>query len=114
MSKPKAIFQNINFALLVELLGILSSSCGTILHGTTQNINVTSEPSGADVLSDSVKAGQTPVNVTLKRKTDHVLIISKTGYQTEQRIIMHVIHGAVAGNILAGGLIGWGIDTRFI
>ena len=56
MSKPKAIFQNINFALLVELLGILSSSCGTILHGTTQNINVTSEPSGADVLSDSVSS----------------------------------------------------------
>ena len=32
-------------------------------------------------------------------------------YHPEYVAITHVISGAVAGNILAGGLIGWGVDA---
>jgi len=103
--------KSMRLRLLLVLLGVFLCGCATIIHGTTQKIHVSSEPSGADVQEDSIKLGQTPVSVTLKRKSDHVLIISKKGYQTEQRVIMHVIHGAVAGNIIVGGLIGWGVDA---
>ena len=47
----------------------------------------------------------------MERKRDHSLVFELEGYQTEQVTITHVISGAVAGNILLGGLIGWGVDA---
>ena len=51
------------------------------------------------------------MNVILKRKFDHIAEISKEGYQKETVNIKSVLSGAVAGNIIAGGLIGWGVDA---
>ena len=85
--------------------------CGTIVHGTTQVVKVTSAPEKATVKLATGNTHTTPAAVRLSRKEDHVLVISKDGYQSEEVIILHVVSGAVAGNILLGGLIGWGIDA---
>lgn len=97
--------------LLLSGVYILSSGCASIIHGTTQDISLSSNPSGVKVLADGNQVGETPVSVTLKRKTDHILVFNKEGYEQEQRTVMHVVSGAVYGNIAAGGLIGWGIDA---
>lgn len=86
--------------------------CATIVHGTTQKIPISSDPSGASL----TVAGQTtkhitPCEVELSRKADHILKIEKDGCEPSTVEIRHVVSGAVAGNILAGGLIGWGVDA---
>lgn len=95
--------------LIVTLL--LFSGCSTIVNGTTQSVSISSDPQGADVLVDGEFVGNTPVAVDLKRKHNHLVTVSLDGYETQQIAINKVMSGAVAGNILAGGLIGWGIDA---
>jgi hypothetical protein len=100
----------VNAILIVSLL-VISSGCATIIHGTTQDIGITTDPSDADLLVDGSERYKSPTKITLKRKDDHMVEITKDGYQKENINIKSVISGVVAGNLLAGGLIGIGIDA---
>lgn len=98
------------FLLFVLLVG--GYGCATIVHGTTQKIPVSSDPSGANLtIAGQTTKHTTPCEVELSRKSDHILKIEKDGCQSSTVEIRHVVSGAVAGNILAGGLIGWGVDA---
>src|SRR5208337_4385810 len=89
----------------------ISSGCATIVHGTTQDINITTDPTGADLNLDGTEHYKSPAKITMKRKDDHIVEVSMEGYQKEIVNIKSVVSGAVAGNIIAGGLIGWGVDA---
>lgn len=89
----------------------LSGGCATILHGSSQELTVTSIPPGARFTVDGEGSHTTPATIKLERKRDHSIVFELEGYQTEQVTVTHVISGAVAGNILAGGFIGWGVDA---
>lgn len=89
----------------------LFSGCATIVKGTTQVIPVSSDPTGARVTVDSSPAGTTPTTVTLNRKQNHMVVIEKDGFAPESIAVTKSMGGAVAGNIIAGGLIGWGVDA---
>lgn len=94
------------------LVGVaLSSGCATIVKGTTQTIPIASEPSGARVSVDGAPAGTTPTKVTLDRKRSHMVTLELEDHETENIPVTNSIGGAVAGNIIAGGLIGWGVDA---
>ncbi len=95
----------------VAALSFFSGGCASIVKGTTQAIPVASDPMGADVKLDGNKVGQTPTSVEAKRKSDHLITIEKVGYQPESIAITRNIGGAVFGNIIAGGLVGWGVDA---
>jgi hypothetical protein len=95
----------------LALCSLLAGGCASIVKGTTQPIPVSSDPTGADVKLDGNRVGQTPMTVEVKRKTDHLLTLEKAGYQSESVAITRNIGGAVFGNILAGGLVGWGVDA---
>jgi len=95
---------------IVFILCPLLAGCASIVHGTRQKIAVSTNPPGAQV-SDGENSIQTPGSLILKRNQDYLLTITKPGYETETVKISHVISGAVAGNLLAGGLIGWGVDA---
>ena len=97
--------------LLIIIALAISSGCATIIHGTTQDINITTDPSGADLNVDGSERYKSPAKITMKRKDDHIVEVSMDGYQKETINIKSVVSGAVAGNIIAGGLIGWGIDA---
>ena len=92
------------------LVGILPS-CATIVKGTTESISVASNPTNADVTVDGLSRGLTPLSLELRRKRDHLVTIQKEGYQPQSIPVFKSIGGAVWGNILAGGLIGWGVDA---
>jgi hypothetical protein len=100
----------LNSLLILTILAI-SSGCATIIHGTTQDIGITTDPSGADLLVDGNERYKSPTKITMKRKDDHMVEVSMDGYQKETVNLKSVVSGAVAGNIIAGGLIGWGIDA---
>jgi len=97
--------------LVVTLVWLCGYGCATIVHGTTQNIPCTTTPAGATVRTTDGFKCTTPCNVTLKRKQDHTLTFEKEGCEPTTVAVRSVLSGAVAGNILAGGLIGWGVDA---
>lgn len=98
-------------ASALVVFGSLFTGCASIVKGTTQAIPVSSSPSGADISLDGNRVGQTPGSIEVKRKSDHLMTIEKAGYHPESVAITRNIGGAVFGNILAGGLIGWGVDA---
>ncbi len=97
--------------LTATILGCLSvTSCASIINGRRQNIDVSSNPVGATV-SDGVSTWTTPAKISLKRGQKHLLTLSKPGYETQAVELHRAISGAVFGNILLGGFIGWGVDA---
>ncbi len=104
---------------LLLVLGLFSlTGCATAIKGTTQPIQVGSEPAGADILLDGVKVGQTPASIPVKRQHDHLLTVEKPGYYPENFALVRNVNVAVAGNILlgmgtmgVGSLVGWGADA---
>jgi uncharacterized protein YceK len=90
---------------------VLLSGCATVIKGTNQTIPISSEPSGAAVFADGNRVGSTPTSVELTRKHSHVITLEMRGYESDNVILKPSMGGAVAGNILAGGLIGWGVDA---
>ena len=98
--------------IMIDGLGLFWSltGCATIINGTTQEIAITSSPEGASVQVDQWR-GTTPTMVELSRKRSHLGQIEKPGYLSEIVKLERVVSGAVAGNIIAGGLIGWGADA---
>lgn len=97
--------------LLSCIFFMLCGGCATIIHGSSQELAVTSIPPGARFTVDGEGSHVTPATIKLQRKRDHSLVFELEGYQTEQTTVTHVISGAVAGNILLGGFIGWGVDA---
>jgi len=57
-------------------------SCANVSHGTTAEISVTSNPSGADVTLSNGMSGVTPFTITVPRERDLVFHFSKEGYQS--------------------------------
>jgi len=100
------------FAVIIIIAGLvtLSLGCATIINGTSQKIQVTSDPAAATVQADGKQLYTTPARIRLERRRDHVLIFSKEGYESQTVKLMHVISEAVAGNTLLGGPLGWVFD----
>ena len=103
-------YNSLGLVIIFLALGLING-CATIIHGTTQDIAITTDPSEADLLVDGRENYKSPAKITMKRKEDHIVEVTKDGYQKETVNIKSVLSGAVAGNIIAGGLIGWGIDA---
>jgi uncharacterized protein YceK len=97
--------------ILAVTLVLTTSGCASIVNGSNQHVSLTSNPSKATVSIDGQTEVTTPATVNLARKRDHSLLFSKEGYEDKQVTVMHVLSAAVAGNIIAGGLIGWGVDA---
>lgn len=99
------------------LAAIGLSGCGTITQGTSQDIAVTSSPSGGhcDLNRDGEHVAtlySTPGRVHVdKTKYDIALTCTKPGYQTASVNLESGYGIGTFGNIILGGAIGWGIDS---
>lgn len=99
-----------NFILTIVTAMILTS-CATVINGPYQQVPISSNPLGADVCVDGYYIGVTPTVVCLQRKNPHIVSLSKQGFYEQNHYVDPCIGGAVFGNIIAGGLIGWGVDA---
>ena len=98
-------------ALLLSCIVVMNvSGCATIINGTSQKIQATSNPPGATVKVDDANSYITPVKLRLERRRDHVLTFTKDGYKSQTVPMIHVISEAVIGNTLLGGPLGWVFD----
>ena len=93
------------------------SSCATIVEGTTQTIAVnTPGVTGATCVLTSGKIGSisvvTPGTVTLKKSSEAITVqCTKECYSDGVGVLGTQIATAAAGNIIAGGVNGVGIDA---
>ncbi len=109
----------VRFARLVFLcaLGLSAGACATIVGGTTQEVLVQSEPSGAGCAIDRNGASigvvaSTPGKVILSRSKETAIVsCSKDGYEKSQEALVSSFTGATLGNILVGGLVGVAVDA---
>jgi hypothetical protein len=87
------------------------AGCCTIIHGSSQEIAISSVPTNAQVTVDHQPAGQTPVTTRLSRKDGHTVQITLTGYEPFEMNLTRHTSGWVWGNIVFGGLIGLAVDA---
>ena len=101
----------------VCLLSMLSVNCGSIVHQTTQQVHLASEPAGAavtvacgDVSNDPKLV--TPAVVTLHRKPAYCGIkLNKEGYAEKELKFGRQMSGWYLGNVIFGGIIGLIVDA---
>jgi len=103
--------------LSVLSTAVLLSACSSITEGTSQSIAISTDPSGANcaLVRQGLVIGRvnpTPGAVTVdKTKHDITIECSKAGFQTAQYHNKSDVAGMTAGNIIAGGVVGWAIDS---
>jgi hypothetical protein len=101
-------------SLLLAVLALSCCGCATITRGTTSQVQIRSEPSEANVRTSLGHACVTPCTITVSRKDEFVVVFSKPGYQMMEIPVKTSVQpgggGALAGNILVGGVVGLGAD----
>ena len=103
--------------LLAGLLALNCAGCASATRGWTEQITITSTPSGAEATVTGPEVPTTcvtPCVVQVKRNDDVAVSFSKEGYEpqtiTLQKEIASGGAAGFAGNILAGGLVGMAVD----
>lgn len=104
MKKSIYVFATFIFAILIY-------SCGTIMHGTSQDVGFSSNPTNAKVTIDGIPSGATPVTVSLSRKNNHTVLIELEGFYPYSNTLTGSVSGWVWGNLIFGGLPGLAIDA---
>jgi hypothetical protein len=101
--------------------GLLASlpACATVVAGTTQDLAIDTEPSGAScdlkrgaALMATVPSTPAKVNVSRARSVDAIhLTCRKEGVGAAAATLASRFNGATVGNVIAGGLIGVLVDA---
>ena len=96
-------------------LAVALSGCATVTRGTKEMWYADSRPGEATVRTDHGHQCRTPCWLKLPRKDEFGVTVSKQGYKDFQtRVLNSIAAGggvAMAGNVIAGGLIGVGVDA---
>jgi hypothetical protein len=97
--------------LVLLALALTASACGTIMHGASQDLGITSAPSGAQIAIDNQSRGVTPMVANLSRKQNHIIHFTMDGYQAVDIAVTRSVSGWVWGNIVFGGVVGLAVDA---
>lgn len=98
-------------AVVLCLCGLAVYGCASIIHGTSQDVGISSQPSQAEVVINNQTHGKTPLVAKLSRKDNHIIKINLPGYQPYETTLTRNVSGWVWGNVLFGGLIGLAVDA---
>ena len=104
-------------SLLLALgLTTLLPACATITRGTTEVFKVQTVPEGAAIrTSNGHSCPTTPCEFKVKRSDKFTVFAEKAGYKPSSLDILTEVSGkgmaGMAGNVIAGGLIGMAVDS---
>ncbi|MGL4495434.1 MAG: PEGA domain-containing protein [Beijerinckiaceae bacterium] len=100
------------FAITASLM---VANCATVTRGLTNQVQITSEPSGAEVRTSLNHACTTPCTLQVDRKAEFSINYQKPGYRDASVNVTTRIASAgvagFAGNIIIGGIVGMGVDA---
>jgi len=88
-----------NYTYLILLL-FLTSSCATIISGTTQEVTFNSEPQDVEVTVGGKVLGKTPLTIQLDKKGGQSVEFNLEGYKRQTRALTTSMDGWFWGNIL--------------
>ncbi len=97
-------------AAIAVMSSLYLAGCATVINGTSQDYQIASEPSGAQAILTNGLECTTPCEFSLKRRHDLRVDFMLDGYKHDYVLVQSRTGGAVAGNILLGGLIGGVVD----
>jgi hypothetical protein len=101
--------------VLAMALAVFCGGCATVLRGTTEGVGFNSTPSGAEVHTSNGLGCVTPCTLTINKNEEFIATFEKPGFVPQQiPVSREVVSGGVAataGNIIAGGVIGLGVDA---
>lgn len=101
--KRQRVFMTLFFLMLI-------SGCATMIRGTEDTLQVSSDPSGANVELSGGQSGTTPCSFVLKRNQSCIVKISKEGYHTEAVTVYPTLAGS---GVILGGLIDYGTGAVY-
>lgn len=101
--------------VLAMALAAFCGGCATVLRGTTEGVGFNSTPSGAEVHTSNGLGCVTPCTLTINKNEEFIATFEKPGFVPQQIPVSREVVGggvaATAGNIIAGGIIGLGVDA---
>lgn len=103
-------------SVVVVAIAVSLGGCGSIVRGTSEPVAFVSDPPGASMVSTSKYAcPMTPCSLQIDRSDEFDATFSKDGYQPQLVAVRTKLVGSgaagLAGNVLAGGIIGIGVDA---
>lgn len=88
---------------VVCLAALALTGCATILDGSHQQVQVTSNPPGAQVRLDGAEVGSTPCRIAVDRGVDHTVSVAHSSGQQRTAQLRHSVQaGWVILDILCG------------
>jgi uncharacterized protein YceK len=104
--------KQVSYAVAIFVgVALVLSGCCSIMHGTRQEIGVSSYPTGARVFVNGSQVGMTPATLELKRNASQRIRLELDGYQPYEMSLTKSTSGWVWGNIIFGGIIGLAVDA---
>jgi hypothetical protein len=101
--------------MAILALAAACGGCASVTRGTTDQVQILSEPVGADVRTSMGQTCITPCTLTFGRKDEFTVTASKPGYHAAEMPVSARAGAAglvgLAGNVLIGGVIGIAVDA---
>jgi hypothetical protein len=101
--------------IVVLALAALCGGCASITRGTTDQVQIMSDPPGVQAHTSMGHDCTTPCTLQFSRKDEFTVTASKPGYHTAEIAVHTRVAGAgvagLAGNVLFGGVIGVAVDA---
>lgn len=102
-------------SLLLILVGMLASGCAYILSTDSQDISISTNPAGAQVVITTtggieVFSGTTPAQAHLKRKNKYFVDVTLEGHESKRIHLEQSLNPKTLWNILLGGIPGLIVD----
>jgi hypothetical protein len=101
----------ISFTAVLLLSLIIFQGCATLFSGSYDEIDLSSEPTGAQVLVNGKDEGNTPTTIRLKKSKEYTIEFVKAGYKTKS---LRMTYGLGAGWLILdilSGLVGIIVDA---
>lgn len=109
------IGMNLRILACCSYAAVLLAGCATVTRGTTNQVQIRSEPAGAQVTTSLSHSCTTPCTINVGRKDEFSITMTLQGYRTERVEVGTRVAGAgvagFAGNVLIGGVVGMGVDA---
>jgi hypothetical protein len=101
--------------LVIAALAMLVTGCASITRGTTDQVQIQSQPSGAEARTSMGHTCVTPCSLQFSRKDEFTVTISKPGFHSVEIPVKAQVGGAgaagFAGNVILGGVVGMAADA---
>ncbi len=104
-----------NRVAVIVCFGLLMGGCATVTRGTTNQMQIVSEPAGATARTSLGHQCATPCTLQVSRKDEFSVNFTMPGHEDQTVVVKTQIAGAgaagFAGNVILGGVVGMGVDA---